>query len=199
MFLSAALNERIYIMADSKTKKSTTAKTAGAPARKTAEAKEVPAKQPEVPIVAKEIDPEQYVTVRNGFQGRLIYKSPKTGERYVWSEFGDGQEMQLRELRQAKSSAKKFFENNWFMFDDEWIPEYLGVQRFYKNAVSIDRFDDLFGKPADEVEKIVSAMSGGQKRSVAYRARTLINEGAIDSRKVIATLEKSLGTKLIED
>lgn len=186
-------------MADSKTKKSTTAKTAGAPARKTAEAKEVPAKQPEVPIVAKEIDPEQYVTVRNGFQGRLIYKSPKTGERYVWSEFGDGQEMQLRELRQAKSSAKKFFENNWFMFDDEWIPEYLGVQRFYKNAVSIGRFDDLFGKPADEVEKIVSAMSGGQKRSVAYRARTLINEGAIDSRKVIATLEKSLGIKLIED
>lgn len=27
------------------------------------------------PIVPKDIDPEQYVTVRNGFQGRLVYVS----------------------------------------------------------------------------------------------------------------------------
>lgn len=191
-------------MADSKTKKSATAaRSPGAQEKKVADTK-----QPDTdtitnpkptPIVAKHIDPDQYVTVRNGFQGRLIYKSSKTGERFIWAEFGDGQEMQLRELRQAKSSSKRFFENNWFMFDDEWIPEYLGVAQFYKNAVSIDRFDDLFNKSADEVEKAVSDMSNGQKRSVAYRARTLINEGAIDSRKVIAALEKSLGTKLIED
>ena len=29
------------------------------------------------PIIPKDIDPNQYITVRNGFQGRLIYVSKK--------------------------------------------------------------------------------------------------------------------------
>ena len=55
-------------------------------------------------ISPKEIDPEQYVIVRNGFHGKLIYKSSRSGEKFVWSDFGDEQEMQLRELRNAKNS-----------------------------------------------------------------------------------------------
>ena len=41
-------------------------------------------------------------------------------------------------------------------------------------------------------------LSKGQKRSVAYRARQLISEGAIDSNKAIATLEKCLDIELVE-
>lgn len=35
-------------------------------------------------IVAKDIDLSMEVTVRNGFQGALIYKSHKTGEKFEW-------------------------------------------------------------------------------------------------------------------
>lgn len=101
------------------------------------------------PIVPKDIDPEQYVTVRNGFQGRLVYVSKHTGERFVWDQFGAEQEMELRELKNAKNSYKKFFENNWFMFDEDWIVDYLGVQRFYRNAVRIEDFDEIFQKDAE--------------------------------------------------
>lgn len=59
-------------------------------------------------ISAKDVDMTQFVVVRNGFQGRLIYKSPRTGERFIWDEFGAEQEMELRELRNARNSAKKF-------------------------------------------------------------------------------------------
>ena len=41
------------------------------------------------PIIAKDIDLNQMIVVRNGFQGRLIYKSSRTQERFVWSDFGD--------------------------------------------------------------------------------------------------------------
>ncbi len=149
-------------------------------------------------ISAKDIDMTQYVTVRNGFQGRLIYKSPRTGERFVWDEFGAEQEMEIRELRNARNSAKKFFINNWFMFDEDWIIDFLGVKQFYKNAVSIEDFDNIFSKPADEIKNIIENMSDGQKRSAAYRARQLINSGDIDSNKAISTLEETLGVELIE-
>lgn len=150
------------------------------------------------PIVPKDIDPEQYVTVRNGFQGRLVYVSKHTGERFVWDQFGAEQEIELRELKNAKNSYKKFFENNWFMFDEDWIVDYLGVQRFYRNAVRIEDFDEIFQKDAKTISEIISDMSDGQKKSVAYRARVLIADGAIDSNKAITALEESLGVELVE-
>lgn len=152
----------------------------------------------EKPLVAKDIDPNQIVTVRNGFQGMLIYKSKKTGERYIWQEFGDEQDMELSELKNARNSSKGFFEKNWFMFDEPWIVDYLGVSKFYKHAVSIEDFDKLFELDPNELKKTIADMSEGQKRSLAYRARRLISEGEIDSRKVIAALEEALHTELIE-
>lgn len=153
-----------------------------------------------MPIVAKEIDQNQIIVVRSGFHGRLVYRSPRTTEKFVWSEFGDEQEMELRELRNAKSAKKKYFENNWFMFDEEfeWVISYLGLTQYYKNALSIEGFDSLFKKTPSEIEKAVAKLSKGQKKSVGYRAKQLIADGEIDSNKAIAALEKALGIELIE-
>ena len=69
--------------------------------------------EPTPTLIPKDVDLEQYITVKNGFHGRLIYISNRTKERFVWEEFGDEQEMQLRELRDAKNSKKDFFINNF--------------------------------------------------------------------------------------
>ena len=154
----------------------------------------VPEKKPAV----QEVDLHDIVTVRNGFQGRLVYVSRKTGETYIWEHFGDEQDMEIGELRNARSSAKAFYENNWFMFDDPWIVEYLGVTKYYAHAVKIEDFDDIFTMDPADVEKTVEGMTSGQKRSLTYRAQNLIADGEIDSNKVIAALEKSLGVPLVE-
>ncbi len=155
---------------------------------------------PSAKIVPKDIDMHQYITVRNGAFGKLIYISPRTGERFVWEDFGDEQEMELQELRNAKAANKKFYERNWFMFDEDydWVIDFLGVRAFYNHALSIDNFDDLFTKKPAEIEKIISGLSSGQKKSVSYRARQLVADGVIDSMKVINTLEKCLDIELIE-
>lgn len=149
-------------------------------------------------IKVKDVDPEEYVIVKNGFQGKLIYKSSRTGEKFVWDGFGSEQEMQLRELKNAKNTSKKFFINNWFMFEEPWIVDYLGVKQYYINAVSIGDFDKIFSKTPSEIKKSISTMSDGQKKSIAYRATQLIASGDIDSRKTISILEESLGIELIE-
>lgn len=162
------------------------------------ESKQVQQEAEKKPLVPKDIDPSQYVTVRNGFQGRLVYKSKRTGERFVWDSFGAEQDMELSELRNARNSNKKYFINNWFMFDEPWIVDYLGMGKYYRFAISIQDFDKLFTKPASEIEKTIANLSDGQKQSVAYRAKQLISEGGIDSNRLIATLEKCLVIELIE-
>lgn len=149
-------------------------------------------------IIPKDVDPTQYVTVRNGFQGRLVYRSRKTGEMFIWDEFGSEQEMELRELRNAKNSYKSFFINNWFMFDEDWIVDYLGVRQYYKNAIPIDGFDNIFSMKSAELKRTIAGLSAGQKKSVAYRAKELISEQKIDSLSVISVLEEALDIELIE-
>lgn len=153
-----------------------------------------------VKIVPKEIDVHQTITVHNGFQGKLIYVSKRTGDVYEWPAFGDEQEIELGELRNAKNSSRDFFVNNWFLFEDKdaWVIDFLGVQHYYKNAINLDDFDELFTKNAKEIEKIIAGLSDGQKTSVGYRARQLVAEGGIDSLSVISVLEKGLGIELVE-
>lgn len=148
--------------------------------------------------VKRDLDPNMIITVRNGFQGRLIYKSRRTQERFEWESFGDEQDMDLQELKNAKNSSKSFFENNWFLIDDPEVLEYLGVTQYYKYALNFNSFDDLFKKDADEIKTTISRLSVGQKKSVAYRAKQLISDGVIDSIKVISALEDSLSIELID-
>lgn len=174
-----------------------------APRKRTTRKKEAPAVVQEAVAetktrTVKEVDLSQYITVRNGFQGRLVYKSKRTGETFVWDSFGAEQDIELLELKAAKNSNKRYFENNWFMFDDDWVIDFLGVNRFYKNAVKIDDFDSIFDMSAEDLADTVSKMSKGQKRSVAYRAKQLISDDSIDSLKVINTLEELLNIQLIE-
>lgn len=148
--------------------------------------------------VKKNLTPDTYVTVKNGFNGTLVYKSKKTGERFIWDDFGDEQEMELAELKSAKNSYKAFFINNWFLFDDPEVIEWLGLNQYYKNALSSDGFDKLFKKSPDEIKKVVSGLSEGQKRTLIFRAKQMIAEGKIDSIRVITALEKALSVELIE-
>jgi hypothetical protein len=149
-------------------------------------------------FVPKDVSQTQIITVRNGFQGRLVYKSKKTGERFVWDSFGSEQDMEIGELRNARNSNKKYFINNWFMFDEPWVVDYLGMKQYYKFALTIEDFDTLFEKPVSEMVETISKLSDGQKKSVAYRAKLKIADGTIDSNKTISALEKCLGTELVE-
>ena len=177
-------------------------RTRRSPAEGTSTAAERPAVEvsetTKKPVVPKEIDPNQIITVRNGFQGRLVYKSKRTGERWSWESFGAEQDMELSELKNARNSNKKYFINNWFMFDEDWVIDYLGMRQYYKNSLNIQDFDQLFKKPVGEIEDIISKLSAGQRKSVAYRAKQLIAEEEIDSNRVINTLEKCLGVELVE-
>lgn len=148
--------------------------------------------------VRKNLDPNSIITVKNGFQGRLVYISKRTQERFIWDEFGDEQDIELQELKNAKNSSKAFFENNWFLIDDPEVIDYLGVTRYYKYALNADSFDELFSKSPDEVREIVGKLSSGQKKTVAFRAKQKIADGEIDSIKVISALEDVLSVELID-
>lgn len=158
------------------------------------------AAQKKVSYTAKDVDMNQYITVKNGYPGRLVYVSKRTGEKFSWENYGDEQDMQLMELRNARNTSKKFFDHNWFVFDEEydWVIDFLGVRAFYNNIINLEGVDALFRKTPDEIATELAALTSGQKRTVAYRATEKIRNKEIDSLSVIEVLEKGLGIALVE-
>lgn len=146
---------------------------------------------------AEVIDENQYVMVRNGFHGTLVYISQRTKEQFDWPEYGDEQEMELRELKSAKASQKAFFVNNWFMLDD-WVIKYLGVESYYKHTVNQHELNELLRSAPDKIVSEISMMNDGQKTSLGFRVREMVQNGEIDSLRVITALEEALGIELIE-
>lgn len=168
-------------------------KTAGAAEDVVKEEKKETTKKEE----PKKIDESQYVTVKNGFHGRLVFISPRTGEKFYWDDYGDEQDIELRELKGAKASGKAFFEQNWFILD-EWVIKYLGVESYYKHSVAPGDCDRLFRMPIGDMKAEIAAMNDAQRSSIAVRARELIGSGDLDSFRVITALEEALGVELIE-
>lgn len=159
------------------------------------------AKEPTMKAKRLKIDlPLDYeVDVINGFHGKLTYKGRHSGAFIEWESFGDRQIIDLKELKDAFASQKKFYKENWWLFEDPDVIEFLRAKEFYKNALNSDNFDDIFTKTPDEINDIVSKMSKGQKKSLGYRAIEMINNGTLDSRKTIIALRDALGFELVEE
>ena len=166
--------------------------------KKTVKKKQPAAKKTTTYKVKTQLDPHMLVPVRNGFAGTLYYRSRKTGEEFTWERFGDEQDMELAELKVARNSARAFFERNYFLIDDPEILEYLNAKQYYKDAFTVEDFEDVFTKDPDEVVELVSNLSKGQKNTLRYMSKQKIADGEIDSLKVIEALEQSLGVELIE-
>lgn len=156
---------------------------------------------PKFAQIPDNVSPEDIVYVRNGFNGTLTYISTRTGETYVWDAYGDEVEMDIRELRTAKGAQKGFFEQNWFMFDEEfsWVIPYLGVTKYYENTIPIDELMDILDKKPTEIKKLCAKMPKGQKHSLAYMVQEKYRNDEIDSLKTIAALEEGLGISLSKE
>lgn len=149
------------------------------------------------PKVRKAVDPNMYVCVKNGFHGSLIYKDTTTGEEHRWSEFGDEVDITFSSLQRARSAQRKFFEENWWLIDDQEVLEALNATKYYENALSFEDFELLFSLTADEIGEKVSSLSRSQKRGVVYTAKQKIESGVLSDLNIIRALEEALSTELI--
>lgn len=145
-----------------------------------------------------EPDPHELISVKNGFHGRLTYKSRRDGMEVVWSEYGDEEFLEYQELKSARSSQKKFFTENWWIMDYEYL-EALGVVKYYENAINDENIENLKNKSPDKIKEIVSKMSNGQKKSLSYKVIEMIKTEELDNVKTIRALKESLNLNQIEE
>lgn len=140
---------------------------------------------------------ETMIECRNGTAGVLIYKSQlNPGYTVEWDSFGDVQELEYRELVSMRGNQRRFFEENWILIDNPAVIKKLGVERYYKNSLTTDDFDDVFTMSAEKIKEIVPSLPGGTKDAIISEAKKKIETGELDSRSTIKALEETLSVEL---
>lgn len=168
------------------------------------EPKSTPAKKPDAEKPTKVWRPSEHmserVPMRSAVYGTLIYVDTLSNRKWEWSEYGQRHELTLETLENARNTQPAFFINGWWEIDSSYkhvqeVLDFLDAAKFYQKEVSIDNFDALLRRSAEEVIAIVDRLPVAQKVSLARRAQDLINAGQLDSVSVIRALEKTLGTE----
>lgn len=147
------------------------------------------------------------INVKSNAFGKLIYVSKKTGERIVWEQCGEIQQVTLATLRGIKLEAIHFFreqliilvgfaDENGGKFTTADIYKQLFVAQYYRNLVDPSDYEALCAMTPAEIKSKISFMSTGAKENLAVAVNTFIEKGVLDSIKAIKAFEEALGCEL---
>lgn len=141
-------------------------------------------------------------------KGGLIYTSTRAGGMNAeWSDFGDLQYLDVRELLLMRNNQKRFFNDNWISLKDTDDGEYtandiykfLRVDDKYGDFYDADNIESFFDLNEKQMADKVSKMSRGMKDLVAVMALDKIENDEIDSVKKRRAIIKVLGLDVSED
>jgi len=133
--------------------------------------------------------------------GGAVYVSKKImGYMVEWDDIGSVEYMELGELASMRNTDRRFFEDNWIIFEntEEYstvqLYDFLKVTKHYKNIVTPDTIDDLLKYDKNKLAKTIATFSKGMKQTVAAVAKSRLNQGTLD-KNIIDTLESALGVQ----
>lgn len=153
------------------------------------------------PAVKKEVSLRDIVYVQSCFHGDLFYKSKRNGSIVEWQCFGEDQPMDVDELMYMRNTQPTFFKEQWVRLvgdnaDD--VFEFLHLDRYCKNNLKFDTFDDVFEMEPAQLELVVKEFAPSLRESFARRAVALVDEGTLDNLRTIKAIERATGFSLLK-
>ena len=134
--------------------------------------------------------------MRSVTYGGLTYISTKTRMTYRWNDYGSIVDVEFGELRNMLASNPRFLHEPYMIVEDDEAAEALRLTEIYSKMAMIDNLQDSFKKPFNEIEKILRNLPQGMKDTVASKARQMIENGKLDSLRIIKLIEKELNVDL---
>ena len=138
------------------------------------------------------------VEVRSCVYGGLVYIA-NNGYRVDWDEFGASQYMTVQDLMTMRNTQKSFFVNNWVCLCGDNaadVTSFLQLDRYTNKSIDPDTIDDVFEMSPSELRAALESYSPAMRDVVVRRAYALIQDGALDSNKLIDVIEDVTGYDL---
>lgn len=142
---------------------------------------------------------DETITLINVTSGSVTYKSPKGGYPYIWSGYGDSDEVSIDDLL---AMPMKYLTSPWLMIADDYtdIIETLGLGKYYKFMNILDDIDDIESFDLEQLEEAVKVFSNSREfvNKVSTRVQEKIDNGELKDIYKMMKLEKILGKTLLK-
>ena len=154
------------------------------------------------PIVSykakKAIPMDALVMVKSAVNGKLVYVSKRqNGYKETWNGLGEEIPMEMAELYSRKNTDKSFFTENWIEVDPIVLRD-LQMERYYKDAISVDDLDAIFELEGDDLRNAIDKMKDNTKNAFALEAIRRIENETLTNFRVINIIEEKLNCELYE-
>ena len=141
-------------------------------------------------------DRNRQVIVRSCVDGRVIYKSKRSGMTWKWLKKGAYEVLTVEELLNMESQSHKFLHSPWLMVDDEDIIEAFNLAELYDLVAKVEDIDSFINMSLDEQKQIYNKLPKASQNQVYNHICFKVDSGEIDSRAKIRELEDLVGREL---
>ncbi len=137
------------------------------------------------------------IPVRSYVDGRVIYKSKKTGVTYKWLEKGAYEILTIDEILNMESQSHKFLHSPWLVVDDEEVIEAFNLTDLYQSLEKVEDIDSFISLPCKEQQEIYDNLPKSVQKQVYNHIYNKVDSGEIDSRAKIKQLEELVKIELV--
>ena len=141
-------------------------------------------------------DRNRQVIVRSCIEGRVIYKSKRSGMTYKWLEKGAYEVLTVEELLNMESQSHKFLHSPWLMVDDEDIIEAFNLAELYDLVAKVEDIDSFINMSLGEQKQIYNKLPKSLQNQVYNHIYNKVESGEIDSKSKIRELEELVQMEL---
>ena len=141
-------------------------------------------------------DRTREIPVRSCINGRVIYKSKKTGVTYKWLEKGTYEILTIDELLNMESQSQKFLHSPWLMVDDEEVIEAFNLQELYDLVAKVEDIDSFITISLADQHQLYNKLPKTLQNQVYNHIYNKVETGEIDSKSKIRELEELVQMEL---
>lgn len=121
----------------------------------------------------------------------------KSGQYYVFENFGDECEIEYQDLFALKSRHSQYIYAPLFVIEDEELlenPRWKDVAEFYDREVFQEDVEEVLSLPNSQFEKALKALPKGLAKTLQVKVAQKIEDGSFDSLKKIRIIDEIYGT-----
>lgn len=124
--------------------------------------------------------------------------SGKSGQYYVFENFGDECEIEYQDLFALKSRHSNYIYAPHFIIEDEELlenPRWADVAKFYEDEVyTLEDVNAVLNQPISSFKAALKAMPKGLAKSLQVEVSSRIEDGTFDSLQKIKIIDEVFGT-----
>lgn len=141
---------------------------------------------------------DEFIPCRSICNGELLIVGDKSGSLYKFADYGDVEGIEYKDLQYMIRSNKPWIKlPRIIVLDEDVVNQYPDLQKLYSSIYSKNDFKEILNLPPNRMKQVIDELPEGAKESLLGIARTMIDNGKLDSVSRIKTIDEIFGTELL--